>query len=143
MKKVVAGILTVMIALSSTAFADILVIANRDVPEDTLSIKEIQEIFLGKRVQWRDNSRIRFTTVGDAEVHRMFLKQYVNLSESDWKIYWKRMVFTGRGMPPETIATEAELIDFVAKTKGAVGYLSSEGIPKKPEKDRIKIISVR
>jgi ABC-type phosphate transport system substrate-binding protein len=113
------------------------------VPENTLSQQEIQEIFLGKRVQWSDNSKIRFVTVGDAEVHSMFLKQYVKLSEADWKIYWKRMVFTGRGMPPETIATEAEIIEFVAKTKGAVGYISSEGMPKKTGADAVRIIGVK
>jgi ABC-type phosphate transport system substrate-binding protein len=142
MKRVLFG-LFMATAFCSTAFADVLIIANKDVPETTLSQQEIQEIFLGKRVQWSDNSRIRFVTVGDAAVHSEFLKQYVKLSEADWKMYWKRMVFTGRGMPPETIATEAELIGFVSKTKGAVGYISSEGMPKKPETDTVKIIGVK
>ena len=85
----------------------------------------------------------RFVTVGEPEVHSMFLKQHVKLSDSDWKIYWKRMVFTGRGLPPQTIPTEAELIDFVSKTKGAVGYVSSEGLPAGSEKGSVKIITVK
>ncbi|MGE0087657.1 MAG: substrate-binding domain-containing protein [Desulfococcaceae bacterium] len=143
MKRVLAVLLVMTAVFSSLSYAEILIISNTDVPETNLSSQEIQEIFLGKRVQWSDNSRIRFVTVGDNEVHSMFLKQYVRLSEADWKIYWKRMVFTGRGLPPETIATEAELIAFVSKTKGALGYVSSEGLPKKAEKDSIRIISVR
>ncbi len=135
--------IVLMTAIYSAAYAEVLIIANKDVPETTLSQQEIQEIFLGKRVQWIDNSRIRFVTVGEPEVHSMFLKQYVKLSDSDWKIYWKRMVFTGRGLPPQTISTEAEVIDFVAKTKGAVGYVSSDGLPITPEKDTVKIIRVR
>ncbi len=144
MKKVFAGLVLVMtVTFSSLSFAEILIIANKDVPETALRQQEVQEIFLGKRVQWSNNSRIRFVTVGDSEVHGMFLKQYVNLSEADWKIYWKRMVFTGRGLPPETIPTEAELIAFVGKTKGALGYVSSDGLPDKTEKDAVKIIDVK
>ncbi len=143
MKKVVAYLMLSIVFSLSAAYAEVLIIANKDVSEASLSQQEIQEIFLGKRVQWSDNSRIRFVTVGDAGVHSMFLKQYVKLSDSDWKMYWKRMVFTGRGMPPETISSEAEVIGFVSKTKGAVGYISAEGMPKKPENDAVKIIGVK
>ncbi len=142
MKKTVIGLLF-MAVFSSSAYAEILIVANKDVPETNLRAQEIQEIFLGKRVQWSDNSRIRFVTVGAADVHSLFLKEYVKLSEADWKIYWKRMVFTGRGLPPETIASEAELIAFVSATKGAVGYISSEGLSKTSPKDSVKIIEIR
>ncbi|MEZ4527839.1 MAG: substrate-binding domain-containing protein [Desulfobacterales bacterium] len=144
MKKVFAGLaLAMTVMCSALSFAEILIVANKDVPETALNVQEVQEIFLGKRVQWRDNSRIRFVTVGDSGIHGLFLKEYVKLSEADWKIYWKRMVFTGRGLPPATIATEAEVIAFVAETKGAVGYVSSDGLPEKSEKDSVKIIDVR
>ncbi len=143
MKRIIVGVLVMTAMFSSIAFAEVLIIANKEVPESSLSPQEIQEIFLGKRVQWSDNSKIRFVTVGNAEVHSMFLKEYMKLSDADWKMYWKRMVFTGRGMPPETIATEAEMISFVSKTKGAVGYVSSDGMPKKTENDAVKIIGVK
>ncbi len=62
-KNVVYLILSIVFSLS-TAYAEVLIIANKDVPETALSQQEIQEIFLGKRVQRSDNSRIRFVTVG-------------------------------------------------------------------------------
>jgi hypothetical protein len=34
------------------------------------------------------------------------------------------MVFTGKGIPPKSFDTEAELVDFVKTTPGAVGYVS-------------------
>ena len=89
MKGLIVVLLAVM-AFASAVYADVLIIVNNGVAENTLSQQEIQEIFLGKRVQWGDHSRIRFVTVGEPEVHSMFLKQYVKLSDSDWKIYWKQ-----------------------------------------------------
>ncbi|MCP4353829.1 MAG: hypothetical protein GY795_50930 [Desulfobacterales bacterium] len=127
MKKYIIALLAVTV-FSSAGFADIIIIANKNVPENTLTRKEIKEIFLGKRVQWSDHSKIHVITLKDAGIHKTFLKQYLNKSRSKWKSYWKRMVFTGRGIPPKTIISEAEAIAYVAETKGAVGYISSEGI---------------
>lgn len=143
MKRIVVYMFATIMMLSFAAFADVIVIANRDVPEDTLSQKDVQEIFLGKKVQWSDHSRVHCAVVGDDQVHGKFLKLYVKLSKMDWKIYWKRMVFTGRGLPPETRASEAELIEYISRTKGSVGYISSEGMPEKSENNTVKIIDVR
>ncbi|RLC09926.1 MAG: hypothetical protein DRI57_21225 [Deltaproteobacteria bacterium] len=141
MKKIIVGLLA-MVAFSSAAYADVIIIANKDVPENTLSRKEIKEIFFGKRVQWSDHRKIHVTTLKDTVIHKMFLKQYLNKSHAKWKSYWKRMIFTGRGVPPKSVRTEAELIEYIAETKGAVGYVSSEGIPDDSE-TIVKIIKVR
>ena len=39
--------------------------------------------------------------------------------------YWRQMVFTGKGMPPKSFASESDLVDFVARTPGSVGYVST------------------
>ncbi|MDM8526107.1 hypothetical protein QUF80_22255 [Desulfococcaceae bacterium HSG8] len=132
MKRLIVGLLAMM-AFSSTAFADVIIIANKNVPENTLSRKEIKEIFLGKRVQWGDHSRIHVATVRDVGIHKMFLKQYLNKSRAKWKSYWKRMVFTSRGVPPRSVNTEAELIAYVTETEGAVGYVLSERIQEESQ----------
>lgn len=126
MKKIFIYLLIIMLLSSTAAFADILIISNKDVPDSALSRKEVQEIFLGKRVQWSDNSKIRFVTVKNPDIHKAFLKQYLKKSNSKWKAYWKRMVFTGRGTPPKQFKTTQELLDYVSKTDGAVGYIDSE-----------------
>jgi len=141
MKKLIVGLLTMM-ALSSAAYADVVIIANRGVPENTLSRKEIKEIFLGKRVQWGDHSRIHVATIRDAGIHKMFLKQYLNKSHAKWKTYWKRMAFTGRGIPPRSFHTDAEIIAYIAKTEGAVGYILSEKVRDESEA-AVKIIRIR
>jgi hypothetical protein len=35
------------------------------------------------------------------------------------------MVFTGKGIPPKSFASETDLVDFVASTPGSVGFVSS------------------
>jgi hypothetical protein len=36
------------------------------------------------------------------------------------------MVFTGNGTPPKQFATQQELLEYVATTAGAIGYLDAE-----------------
>ncbi|QTA83543.1 Phosphate-binding protein domain-containing protein [Desulfonema limicola] len=126
MKKVLIYLLIAMLFSSAAAFADILIISNKDVPDTALSQKNVQEIFLGKRVQWSDNSKIHFVTIKNPDIHEAFLKQYLKKSDAKWKAYWKRMVFTGRGTPPQQFGTTQELLEYVSKTDGAVGYIDSE-----------------
>lgn len=141
MKKLIVGLLMTM-AFASAAVGDIVIVANGDISEDTLSRKEIREIFLGKRAQWDDHSRIHVTMLKDGGIRKAFLKQYLNKSEAKWKTYWRRMVFTGRGLPPRSFDTEAELIEYVKKTKGSIGYVLSEGVPKGSE-GIVRIIGIR
>ncbi len=125
MKKSVIYVLFILVSIPAAVQADILIIAHKDVPVATLSKRAVKEIFLGKQVQWSDHSKIRFAVVRQREVHNLFLEKYVNKTASQWKAYWKRMVFTGRGDMPLEFETAAALLDHVAKTKGAVGYIDT------------------
>ena len=40
------------------------------------------------------------------------------------KSYWQQMVFSGRGVPPPELDTEAQVVSFVLRNPGSVGYVS-------------------
>ena len=135
-------VLMIMVFSTCAAYADILIIANKEVPETALTQEEIQKIFLGKTVKWQDSSRIRFVILKDVQIHGLFLRQYLKKSNAKWKSYWKRMVFAGSGVAPKSINTEAEMIDIVSKTEGAIGYISTVGLPDNAENKPVKILNI-
>lgn len=117
-------ILFVLICLASTAaFADVVVIANKNVSETSMTKDKVKNIFLGKIVKWQDQSRIHFVTL-KGDVHKNFLKEYIGRSETQYKTYWKKILFTGKGSMPKTFKTEQEMTQYVANTEGAVGYIN-------------------
>lgn len=138
MKRLGICLLCMLIFSSGIAWADIVIIAHQDVSETTVTEKDLQEMFLGKRVQWKDNTAIHPVTVKDQKHHSVFLKQYVNKSSAKWNAHWKRMVFTGNGTPPKQFATQQELLDYVANTAGAIGYVDNG-----PSVENVTIIAVR
>jgi ABC-type phosphate transport system substrate-binding protein len=140
MRKKVLLALALMIGCSAgLVSAEVKIIANTSVAETTLSARNVEDIFLGKTVQWPDNAVIRVVTVKDPKIHRAFLDQYLKKSESQWNAYWKRLVFTGTGTLPEQAETQQALLEYVAKTKGAVGYMEMEPLSI----ETIKIIEVK
>jgi len=138
MQRILISLVCIIGFLSVTAAADVVIIAHKDVPETTLSQKDLQEIFLSKRVQWKDNTTIHHVTVREPSLHKAFLRQYLKKSSAKWNAYWKRMVFTGNGTPPKRFDTQKELLEYVANTAGAVGYIDAEIVT-----ENVNIIVVR
>ena len=125
MKKVFICVCVALGLMAGSAYADVMVITNKDVPESNVSQQDIKDIFLGKKTKWSNSSSIHFVLVKDPAIHEAFVKNYLQKSPSQFQNYWKNMVFTGEGKTPTSFETTQELIEFVAKTPGAVGYIDS------------------
>ncbi|MFH2065851.1 MAG: substrate-binding domain-containing protein [Pseudomonadota bacterium] len=110
-------------------FAKVLIIANNSVSQESLNKEDLQNIFLGKMAKWSDNTSIYFVT-SENEVHEDFLKTYINRSSSQFRNYWRKMVFTGKGQKPKALNSDEEIIQFVSETSGAIGYVSTDAALK-------------
>lgn len=104
---------------------EVVIITNENVPAPTLSTKDVQQIFLGKKTTWDNGNKIVFVVQDSTETSTAFLKNYVQKSASQYDNYWKQQVFTGKGKAPQSFSSDQELIQFVSQTPGAIGYVSS------------------
>jgi ABC-type phosphate transport system substrate-binding protein len=57
--------------------------------------------------------------------HEAFLKEYLGKTDGALSTYYRTLVFTGKGTMPKTFASDAEVVSYVAKTKGAIGYIAA------------------
>ena len=87
-----------------------------------LSKKEVRSIFLGKRQTWDDGKRMIIASLKAGGTHSQFLKEWVGMTPNQFRTYWRKRVFTGKGTMPTWLASEREQIAFVVKTPGAIGY---------------------
>jgi hypothetical protein len=60
----------------------------------------------------------------------------VGKSSSQLNAYWSKLVFTGKGTPPEKLTTDQAVIDFVAANGNAIGYVDSAKVT-----DKVKVIA--
>ncbi len=124
-------------AVNSAVAEEIFVFTNKAVPDSSISQAELKNIFLGKKVRWADNQRIDCVAQKDTSCHESFLQQYIQKNPFQFNNYWKKQIFTGKGQPPRTFASEQELIDYVSRTSGAIGYSCS-----RPDASLVNIVSV-
>ncbi len=125
----VFGSLALLIGLSTGNCAqagEILIIVHIDVGVEELAQKTISEIYLGTRTKWDDELTIRVAMLKKGETHEQFTKEIVKTTPAKLKSFWKKVVFTGIGTPPKIFKKEDDLVEFVAETEGAIGYITKE-----------------
>ena len=135
----VSMILAIMTAgaLREASAGEVMVIANPSVPAENLDPESIQNIFLGKTVQWKNNDMVTIVVSEKAAVHEMFLQKYIKRTNNQFNNVWRQNLFTGTGKQPVKVNSVEELVQYVAKTPGAIGYISSDvPLPKD-----VKVIS--
>lgn len=108
------------------AFAgDVRIIANPGVTASSLSTDEIRGVFLATKTSLSDGSHVEPVLLKSGAAHQAFLKQYVGKSEAALETYYRSLVFTGKGSMPKMVASDSEVVAYVSKTKGAIGYVGS------------------
>jgi hypothetical protein len=101
------------------------VIANSSVRTDSVSLAELKSIYLQEKNSLSDGSHVQPVVAKGGAVHEMFLKDYLDKSDPALQIYYRSLVFTGKGSMPKLVQSDAEMLAYVAKTKGAIGYVSA------------------
>jgi len=126
MKRLQLLLLSALALGAATAWAaDIKVIANSSVGATSVSSEELRGVFLATKSSLSDGSHVEPVLLKSGVVHEAFLKDYVGKSDSALETYYRSLVFTGRGSMPKQFATDAEVVAYVEKTKGAIGYVAA------------------
>lgn len=105
---------------------DILVIINGELGIDSISIEDLNRIYLGKKRNLGGKNITRLASLESGVTHQQFLSNCLNRSHSSFINYWKRMVFTGKGVMPSVFRDEEALVEYVRRNKSAIGYISSD-----------------
>lgn len=104
--------------------AEVKIIANPSVKTSEISRDDLSRIFLMMKSSLEGTSHVEPVLERDGTAHEVFLKEYIGRSNSALTTYYRSLVFTGKASIPKSFASEANLVAYVAKTKGAIGYVS-------------------
>lgn len=110
---------------ASLCSAEVVIIANPSVKATEVSAEELKQVFLGAKSTFSDGSAVEPVLAQAGAAHEAFLKTYVGKSDPALRNHFKSLVFTGKGSMPKSFASDSEITAFVAKTKGAVGYITA------------------
>lgn len=114
-------------ALASAADAPAYrVIVNPENPATTLERKQVADLFLKKVTRWPEGSLVAkpVDQTVKAPCRARFSDELLGRSISAVKTFWEQVIFSGRGVPPPELAGDAEVVQYVLRYPGAIGYIS-------------------
>jgi TonB family protein len=120
---VMAGV--VLFASVSALAGNVRIIANPSVKAEAISASEVKSVFLGERNSLRDGTHVEPVLSKGGPAHEAFVRDYLATNDEALQNYYRSLVFTGRGLMPKALHSDAEVVAYVAKTRGAIGYVSS------------------
>lgn len=95
---------------------------------DAVSPNDIAKVFLAKSKKLAGKEVQPLNLGDDSAVRQSFENTVLKKSPSQVKAYWSQLIFTGKAVPIEVMDDEAAMVAKVAKTPGAIGYVSSAAV---------------
>ncbi len=115
----------VAFAVGAAQSGTVKIIANSSVRADSISADELKGVFLEHTNSLEDGSHVEPVMEKGGPTHEAFVRDYLEKSDAALQIYYRSLVFTGRGSMPKSVSSDAEVVTYVAKTKGAIGYVAT------------------
>jgi len=135
MKRLLVLGLTAALMPFSIAWADLYIIANKELPATHLDKADIAAIYLLKKKHWENGDDIMpINLPPQADARTRFTAEIFDSTPDKLGSYWDKMLFKGE-TPPVTQNSEQAVILFVERIKGAIGYVET-----KPQSPQIKIL---
>jgi hypothetical protein len=110
-------------AASPASASDFKVVANPSVKASAISADDLKGVFLATKTSL-DGAQVEPVLAKAGSAHEAILKD-LGKTDSALSTYYRSLVFTGKGSMPKICSSDAEVIDYVSKTKGAIGYVSA------------------
>jgi len=107
-----------------TSFSQVAVIAHKSVPVDTIKKSELLDFYTADVKKWINGEKVIVNDLKPkGEVKKIFYK-FLGKTPSRMKSIWLRNMLSGEGDPPEALKSEEEMLQKIAATPGAIGFLS-------------------
>ncbi len=104
---------------------DYMVIVNLENPQTSVSKSSVSKLLLKKTSRWEDETpALPIDLDSRSPVREKFSKDVHGRSVSSIKSYWQRQIFSGKSVPPPEASSDADVVQFVASNRGAIGYVS-------------------
>lgn len=121
---------TLALSLSFAASAgDLVVVAGVNSPLNQLSREQVADIYLGRVTTLPGGaSALPLDLPANSPERENFYTRIAGKSAAQVKVYWARMSFTGKGMPPKQLRGSDDIKKYANNKPSAIAYLDEEAV---------------
>lgn len=124
--RTMAGGLALFAFFSAAAQAGVAIIAHPSNPLAGITAEETARIYLGKSGSFNNGRPATPVDQTAGPTRTKFNKQVLERDDSELKAYWSKLLFTGKGRPPEEVGDDAAVKAWVAKHPEGLGYVDGK-----------------
>lgn len=111
---------------SHTLWADMVIIGNVNNGLDTMTKKQVVDVFMG-RTRLLPNGSFALP-LDEPSLRTLFYNELTDRPIEQIDAYWARIMFSGQATPPMKMPDTQAVIKVVKENKGAIGYVDSDVI---------------
>ena len=126
-------------SLASAASSDLVFIAAKNFPVDSLTFDEIQNIYLGKKRVVGGSIVVAIDQSEAEHIKLEFLQRVLHLSHAEYRVQLMKRHFQEGAATPKFEPNSAGVLREVTNTEGAVGYVYQSDIESNHD---IKVLAV-
>jgi ABC-type phosphate transport system substrate-binding protein len=121
----VAAFCAALFAQAGPAVPVYQIVVHANNPAGIVDRSFLEDAFLKKVTTWPTGETIRpVDLASNSSVRRKFTDDVLRRSVEAVKGYWQQRIFSGRDVPPPELDGDDDVIKYVLKYEGAVGYVS-------------------
>ncbi len=103
------------------------VIVNSSNSVSSLSKKEVSDLLLKKSTKWSNGTAaVPVDLTANSPIREALSSSIHGKGVAAIRNYWQQAAFSGAATAPPEKANDNEVIEFVKKNSGAIGYVSSD-----------------
>lgn len=114
----------IILAAAPQAAADIAVVVHPDCPLQSLTPKQVSDLYLGRRLSIGELEPMQvFDQPPSSPLRERFFLQINGMDLRRLNAYWARLQFSGDTQPPTPLADSRQIVEVVARNRCAIGYV--------------------
>lgn len=127
----------IFLALFSTQLkAEIAVIVHPSMDIAAMTQDNVQRIFLGKATRFENDKVANPINQSEGNAIRdEFITKVLDKTDGQYRAYWSRLIFTGKGAPPKDMGGDADVKKLVADNPNMIGYIDVMSVD-----DSVKVV---
>lgn len=117
------------LGLAGFAWAEVVVIVHPSAGFDSLSEEDVSRLFLGKSKNFPSGALAVPVNQDEGKFARETFNQIIcNKNSSQYKAYWSRLVFTGKGTPPSDAGDDSAVKALISANPNMIGYIDASAV---------------
>jgi hypothetical protein len=118
-----------LLLASASLHADVVAVVSAKSPITALTKSQVGELFLGKTLRFPNGTlAVPIDHDEGTPARNEFYAAFAGKTATQVKEHWAKIIFTGRGEPPRTVSSDADVKKLLAANPDAIAYLERSAV---------------